>query len=42
MSSAVKRLPPYVLLTTRVGGEGDRAGGTRFDTSEDGEVVATS
>lgn len=26
-SSEVNRLPPYVLLMTRVGGVGDRAGG---------------
>lgn len=26
-SSAVNKFPPYVLLITRVGGVGDRAGG---------------
>lgn len=28
-SSEVKRFPPYVLLITRLGGVGDRAGGFR-------------
>lgn len=31
-SSAVNKLPPYVLLMTLVGGVGDRAGGFRLTT----------
>lgn len=42
-SSEVKRLPPYVLLITRVGGEGERAGGFfLLRTSVDGEAAGVA
>lgn len=39
MSSSVKRLPPYVLLITRVGGVGERAGGFLFGTNVAADLV---
>lgn len=39
-SSEVNKFPPYVLLITRVGGVGERAGGfRRFSTRAEGEAA---